>query len=272
MSTRDLAEYGNILMSCFVEHELARSDSFRECVKFHDDLLSSIDSLRVKVEKLETQQASKWDQLQEAKQSLEAKIQMLNIFYKGFYFFSIPMNAKLRSDNLRRMMGHVGSTSLVTAHTVQSSSRSFLDKLRISPGQAVADTSHSLDLLSLKPLDAAPDGLVAEGGSEECVQSCWLAELYASATGKSLVGAAPVATSNRKSALPETPAHPSPQKNSTAPAPEETPQSTNPFDDEPEAASAPIAPAPVNQALLGALVGQTDNEKAKSDRNADLFG
>lgn len=283
VATIDLAEYSNILFSSFVEHELARSDSFRECIKFHDDLVSSIDSLRVKVEKLEAQQASKWDQLQEAKHSLEGKIQSLNAFYKGLYFFSIPMNAKLRSENLKKMMSFVGSTMLVTAHTVQTSSRVFLGKLDVDPSQAVADTSHCLDLLSLKPLDPPPDGVAT--GVTIPPAPCWVGALYASACGKAYVGvnAAANAVSAGRAPPYSSPVG-SPKVAASAAPPAARPESiqvksTNPFDDEvaqestaePEAPPVNLQPPTVNKQLLGSLLGGDDDEKNKT-RNADLFG
>jgi hypothetical protein len=279
VATVDLAEYSNILFSSFVEHELARSDSFRECIKFHDDLVSSIDSTRVKVEKLETQQASKWDQLQEAKHSLENKIQSLNAFYKGLYFFSIPMNAKLRSENLKRMMSFVGSTILVTSHTMQTSARTFLGKLGANPSQAVADTSHTLDQLSLKPLDPPPDGEVT--GDAAPLTPCWVGALYASACGKTYAGAAAAANAVAVGRSPPAytpPPVPSPQKPApaavAAPAPAAAAAAcTNPFgSDDAEEVTPPVITQPpvVNKELLGSLLGEED-EKAKA-RNADLFG
>lgn len=277
-ASADLAEYHNILFSCFVEHETSRSEAFRECIKFHDDLLSSIDTLRVKVEKLETQQASKWDQLQEAKASLEGKLKSLNFFYKGFYFFSIPMNAKSRSENIHKMMSYVGASMLVTSHSLQSSSAAFLDRLAVNATQAISDTSHCLDVLALKPLGAGPEELPNSEGPPP--HTSWICELYANASGKTVVGgaaaAAVVSSSSNTTQRPQT----SPAKVSTAAAAPVSPvaevKTTNPFGEpnEPEPAHPPavVEHRPVNQDLLGSLMGGPAEDKAKVDRNADLFG
>jgi hypothetical protein len=182
-ATQDLAEYSNILMSTYLEHEISRLSSLRELLKLHDDTVTSIDSLRVKVEKLEATLAPTpklLDQLSETRRQLEIKKLQLSSLYKGFYFFSLPMNSKLKSQNIRKMVSNYGSTVLVTSHTLVTSSRQLLFELSISPTQAISDTSQILDLLTLKPLDEPPEGLPGPNDGLE-LSPPWVEALYYSA-------------------------------------------------------------------------------------------
>mmetsp|Transcript_602 Transcript_602/g.1010 ORF Transcript_602/g.1010 Transcript_602/m.1010 type:complete len:542 (+) Transcript_602:52-1677(+) len=284
VATQDVAEYSNILFSTYLDHELLRNASMRELLKYHDDIVSSIDSLRVKVEKLESQQSTKWEQLQESKRNLEMKSSMLNTFYKGFYFFTVPLQAKCRSNSLRRAMSSYGATTMVTAHTISCSAGLFLKDLSLSATTAISETSQLLDQLSLKPLDQPPEGLPppAEGISSS---GPWVEALYKSATSNSSLLFPTSTSSPSKPVSTEEDTAPQTQNTKASSEAENSAQpvervSTNPFD-EPAGASeeappevqepeTPPAPPPVNAAILGDLVGGVEDEKAT--KNADLWG
>lgn len=137
------------MTSVAIEHEQARIDSLRELIKTHDELLSTIDSLRVKMEKLQQHEASKWDQLQEARKQLDMKTQNLNSFYKGFFYFSLPMSTKMRAQNIRRALSASGATMMVTSHLLYKTSERFLTDLKINPASAIADASQVILLFCL---------------------------------------------------------------------------------------------------------------------------
>lgn len=288
-------------MSCYLDHEISRISSVRELLKFHDDTVTAIDSLRVKVEKMEAQPNAKIDQLQEAKKQLDVKKMQLSAFYKGFYFFTLPINSKLKSQNIRKMVANVGSTMLVTSHTLLTSSKQLLRELFISPTQAISDASQILDLLSLKPLDEPPEGLP---GPNEGLDTSppWVEALYYSAlqsiTAPGFLPSPPMytpsspgkTTTSSPASSPAAVAAPDPtnQLFSSAPAKSsnpfdnvddvvsgpsigagaETKKSTNPFDDnnssKNEIKITPVEPVRVNRELLGDLIGDESKKENKS--------
>lgn len=105
---------------------------------------------------------------------------MLNSFYKGFYFFSLPLNAKLRSVNIRKIVSNYGATKLVASYTLLKSSKLLLSDLLISPTSAISDASQILDILALKPLDEPPEGLAGPNEGLDTTPS-WIESLYYSA-------------------------------------------------------------------------------------------
>lgn len=129
---------------------------------------------------MEVQPSAKIDQLQELKKQLEIKKLTLNSFYKGFYFFSLPLNAKLRSSNIRKIVSNYGATKLVASYTLLKSSKLLLSELLISPTSAISDTSQILDILALKPLDEPPEGLPGPNEGLDTTPS-WIESLYYSA-------------------------------------------------------------------------------------------
>lgn len=227
-------------MSCYLDHEISRISSTRDLLKFHDDTVTAIDALRVKVEKMEAQPNAKIDQLQEAKKQLDLKKLQLSSFYKGFYFFSLPINSKLKSQNVRKMVANYGSTMLVTSHTLLTSSKQLLNELLISPTQAISDASQILDLLSLKPLDEPPEGLP---GPNDGLDSSppWVEALYYSAlqsiTAPGFLSSPPTYTSSPgKIAAPSSPSKvaavssPEPVNDTSNLFSSAPTKSTNPFD------------------------------------------
>lgn len=280
-------------MSTYLEHEISRISAIRDLLKYHDDTANAIDALRVKVEKLEAQSNPKnFDQLQDLKKNLELKKLQLNSFYKGLYFFTLPLNSKLKSMNIRKMVSNYGSTLLVTSHTLLSSSRQLLNELFISPTQAISETSQILDLLSLKPLDEPPEGL--PGPNDGLPHSPpWIESLYYGAIQSMTAPGFSGIQSAYSASPPSPPAGGGKMSSPTAAsAPEQTndlfdstprsknpfddvdavvsgpsigagaeaevKKSTNPFDDKSEQAAAKVASVEsprVNHELLGDLIG-----------------
>jgi hypothetical protein len=271
-------------MSTSLEHEISRISALRDLLKFHDETATAIDTLRIKVEKLEAQPTVKnFDQLQETKKHLEFKKMQLNSFYKGFYFFTLPLNSKLKSINLRRMVSNYGATVLVTSHTLLSSSRQLLNELSISPTQAISETSQILDLLALKPLDEPPEGLPGPhdglGASPPWIESLYYSALQ-SMTAPGFIStppAPPAPTYSTSPAagggkMPATDAAPS------APAPAagsdelftSTSPSKNPFDDVDSVVAGPSIGAGAETAAAEAAPKKSTNpfDDDSSDKSA----
>jgi hypothetical protein len=167
-------------MSTYLEHELLRLLSLRELLKLHDDTVTTIDSLRIKVEKMDATPSTKLEQLNEMKRQLENKQFHLNSFYKGFYSFTLPLQSKEKSKIIRQLITNYGATALVTSNTLLRSSQILLKELSISPTMAISETSQILDLLTLKPLDEPPEGLPGPGEGLE-LSPPWVEALYYSA-------------------------------------------------------------------------------------------
>lgn len=149
------AEYLSVLFHSFLEREVARCSSLRELMKYQDDLCSSIEALTVSIEKFESKKVQtekiKW-QLHDAKTELEEKKLLLNTFYKGFFYFTLPLSVKGRSENLRRMAECVAAYELVEGTSQQQAAAALLSSMNASAVRVVTDTRAMLDLLSLCPL------------------------------------------------------------------------------------------------------------------------
>jgi hypothetical protein len=187
------AEYLNILFHSLLEREVARCSSIKELLKYHDDLCSSIENITVQIEKTETKKAQTEkikNQLKELKVDLEEKNFLMNTFYKGFFYFTVPLAVKGRSENLRKMCECVGAYELVEGSSQQQSAASLLSTANASAVKAVTDTRAMLDLLSLCPLGTLQheEELLAElgilpGMSHSLTTSQgqghdWLVEMY----------------------------------------------------------------------------------------------
>mmetsp|Transcript_2291 Transcript_2291/g.4235 ORF Transcript_2291/g.4235 Transcript_2291/m.4235 type:complete len:596 (+) Transcript_2291:212-1999(+) len=186
------AEYLNILFHSFLEREVARCSALRELLKYQDDLCSSIEALTVSIEKFETKKVQtekiKW-QLRDAKTELEEKKLLLNTFYKGFFYFTLPLSVKGRSENLRRMADCVAAYELVEGTNQQQAAATLLSTMNASAVQVVTDTRSMLDLLSLCPLGSLQheEELLSElgilPGMSIKAGHDWLVEIYRAYTG-----------------------------------------------------------------------------------------
>ena len=149
-----------MLFYTFLEREAARCTSIRELLKYHDELSSSIDSIQVSIEKLETKKTQtdkiKW-QIKDLKVEKEEKELLMNTFYKGFFFFTVPLSVKHRSENLRRMSECVAAFELIEGTGRQQAAVKLLASLNSSAIQVVSDTRGMLDLLALSPLGSVDD-------------------------------------------------------------------------------------------------------------------
>lgn len=183
------ADYLNVLFYSYLERELARCASIRELLKYHDDLSTTIDSLRVNIEKLEAknQKASTpkiVEQIKAAKLEFDEQMLLLNTFFKGFFYFTLPLAVKGRSVNFRKMTECVAAYELVACTSQQQSVTSLMGTLKISARQAVDETRSMLKLLALPPLAALDneenvlDDLGILPGLALKPSSDWLVELY----------------------------------------------------------------------------------------------
>lgn len=286
-STANAAEYTNILFQAFIEREIARCSSIRELLRYQDDLSSSIESLRVTIEKLETKKSpnvkTSW-QIKDAKSDLEEKIFLMNTFYKGFFFITIPLLVQSRSRNLRRMSESVGAFELMTATEQQQSAARLLSTLQLSAVQAVADTRSALDLLALCPLREVDDeedilkGLGILPGLAHASKATWLTGLYERYSADGSVGvsseaAAILATNKPASIEPKAPLTKSMSDLSLDEAATVDSLLNSPDEQSEEVPSKP--PKPVvsdNLDLLVSTKSEEEEKAAQKERNALLFG
>lgn len=284
-TTNELADYNTILVTTAIEHELSRCESFKEMIKIHDELCSSIDSWRVKCEKLEASQNAKWEQLQESKRNLELKTIALNNFYKGFFYFSIPLAVKQRSFNFRRALSAIGAGQYVAAFALQNSAVQFLTDLDMNILTSISDASYTLDILGIKPFVQPPESVIPKINGMPPTKS-WFEALYRSALASSGQSSSPT----NESSQPSSPSKTSPtvilaQEEATKPA---SPEKANPFleDNTPpppvevetikeekveaEPPQPPVVQKPVNSAILNDL---TDGlQKTSAAEKSDLWG
>lgn len=153
--TANSAEYLNTLFHAYLEREVARCASIRELLKYHDDLCTSIDNIRVNVERLQSKKAQTekilW-QIKDSKADMEEKIFLMNTFYKGFFYFTLPLSVKNRSETFRKMSENVAAYELIEGTCQQQSAARLLSSLNSSAIKAITDTRTMLDLLALCPL------------------------------------------------------------------------------------------------------------------------
>lgn len=263
----DLSDFHGVLVSCSLEHELARCVALKELLKHHDELASSIDSLRVKVEKLEANANTKWDVLQESKRALETKKVMLTNLYKGLFYFTLPFSVKHRSENIRRALGAFAATAFATAVSTHRSSLDFLRDLDYSVQAVIADTCHTLDLLNLPTLQQPPESSLPAPLSPPPSES-WILPLYESALRQSGINAGTtVAPAAISMTVQDTSFTSSPPEYSGSPVKSDQ-QAANQAVVRPlsEIDNRPVV-RPVNSSLLNDLVGGGDADKGSSSKN-----
>jgi hypothetical protein len=195
-ATSYMPDYAGVLYSPSYEYEYNRCTAFLELFKYHDDLSNFIDKQRSKVEKIDRSKAEK---LAEAQAILEEKKICLAAFYKGMFFFTVPMAARDRSVNVRRAAGFTGSTMLVSSCALEKASLSLLRDMDFSPAAVVASTSVVLEQLSLRTLD---------GSAQAIADSTWrdMPPLASQCQGllRAAMGIAPDVASYYAAAAPET--------------------------------------------------------------------
>lgn len=137
IAVKNNADYRGCLVIACLEHELARIESIRELCKVHDDMLKEIET------------ASRDGKSIQFVSSLEST---LHIFYKGFFLYSLPMTSKQRASNLRKITSSLASIMLSSTSRIYLDTLKFFENLSFSTMESMKVASHSLDLISLQPL------------------------------------------------------------------------------------------------------------------------
>jgi hypothetical protein len=138
IATKNNADYRDCLVISCLEHELARIESIRELCKCHDDMLKVIET------------ASRDGKSIQYVTSLESSLQL---FYKGFFLYSLPFSSKQRTSIIRKLCASLAAISLSSTSRIYLDTLKFFENMSFSIMDTMKDTSHSLDLLSLQPLE-----------------------------------------------------------------------------------------------------------------------
>ena len=144
-------DYAGALVISLLEGEISRIEAFRELIKLHEEMIAGIGSIGLKLEKASAGKTK--DSVPDLTKQLETKQAEIASFYKGFVYFTLPMNSRLRSQTLRQAFLYLGASQLAEASALRASALNFLKEMQCSPGQLIGDTCKKLELLTLKPFD-----------------------------------------------------------------------------------------------------------------------
>lgn len=145
-----------MLLCPALEYELNRYYALKELCKIHDELVSFIDSQKLKLDRMDQ---SKYEKYQETRRAMEEKKQVLALFYKGFLHFTLPMSARDRAVNLRRAFTQTEVTMMASAEGSMACGLAYLKDVNASKATTVASACTVLEQLSIKPLDGSPDDI-----------------------------------------------------------------------------------------------------------------
>lgn len=144
-----------VLLIVALEHELSRIESFRELFVAHDKLYSEIDTLALKEQKMRGSKDAgrKRDDIAELSKQVLDKRNLLTMFYKGLFHYSMPMNVRQRAINLRMCFNMMVAQHQVTSSENMMLASSYFEEMHASPAACASDASAVLDLLGMKTLD-----------------------------------------------------------------------------------------------------------------------
>ena len=143
-----------VLLIVALEHELSRIESFRELFVAHDKLYSEIDTLALKEQKMRGSKDAgrKRDDIAELSKQVLDKRNLLTMFYKGLFHYSMPMNVRQRAINLRMSFNMMAAQHQVTSSENMMLASSYFEEMHASPAACASDASAVLDLLGMKTL------------------------------------------------------------------------------------------------------------------------
>lgn len=188
-TNEDNAMQTGVLLIVALEHELSRIESFRELFAAHDKLYTEIDSLAMKEQKMRGSKdaGKKRDEIAELSKQVFEKRNLLTMFYKGLFHYSIPMNIRQRAINMRYCFNMMVAQHEVSSRENLKLSALYFAEMHASPASACSDASSVLDLLGLKTLDY-PAEEEPDSASVLAPQAAATAEMWDEALAKNAKG------------------------------------------------------------------------------------
>lgn len=114
-------------------------------------MIAGIGAIGIKLEKASAGKTK--DSVPDLSKQLEAKQCEIANFYKGFVYFTLPMNSRMRSQTLRQAFLYLGASTLSEGCSLRASAVNFLKEMQCNPETLIAETCKKLDLFTLKPFD-----------------------------------------------------------------------------------------------------------------------
>jgi hypothetical protein len=151
----EVPNYIGLTLIALLEFELANVESFKELFKVHEEMLKEIDSIAAKINKLENSKKGH-EQIPDLRRQLEDKQMCLQVFYKGFIYFTIPTLARVRASYARKFFSGTICSTMTNSFTVFKACQEFFHQLQLPNEQVADDTSRMLELLGVKPIAKLP--------------------------------------------------------------------------------------------------------------------
>lgn len=175
-SEKDNGQLVGLTFSSVLEYELSNVESFKELFKLHDEMISTIDNLSMKIGKLENSRGlqtniKNYELLQDYKRQLSEKQECLQAFYKGFVYFTIPLMARLRSYYYRRLLSGYLTSQYTSSYCVYQSCHEFYEKSILNAFYVNDETSRMFELLGMKALAKLPTEESSDDDEDDVVNT-----------------------------------------------------------------------------------------------------
>lgn len=134
------------------EYELNNLHALSDLIRYLETTLKEIDSLSSKI----NSNAKNEKKCEEWRKQIEDKQAIVHNFYKGFYFFTIPLFIRQRACMMRRFIsGKISSYQSISYHLFKAA-QEYFNKTGLSAEDAMEETSRIFQLLKVKPIPKLP--------------------------------------------------------------------------------------------------------------------
>lgn len=146
-----------------LEQEIAHLETLKDLLKQHDDLLGSIATLQNKIKN-----TSNPDSLHDLREIMQEKDSALSMFYSGFIYFTLPLMARQRAVNMRRLTGGYVAAQTAQSYRLYHACEDFFRSMSMTSTRLIEETNVMLSKLQIRPISTVPP-FVREGseGSDD---------------------------------------------------------------------------------------------------------
>eukprot|EP00981_Chlorochromonas_danica_P013737 scaffold6806_cov177-Ochromonas_danica.AAC.9 len=155
--------YTGVTLVMILEQEIAHLETLKDLLKQHDDLLGSIATLQNKIKN-----TSNPDSLHDLRETMQEKDSALSMFYSGFIYFTLPLMARQRAVNMRRLTGGYVAAQTAQSYRLYHACEDFFRSMSMTSSRLIEETNVMLSKLQIRPISTVPP-FVREGseGSDD---------------------------------------------------------------------------------------------------------
>lgn len=142
--------YTNLTLVALFEYEIASIEAIRELLKWHDDTIKDIEVHKNKVKMYD--KIEKFEkQINEWKNLITEKEKLIQYYYKGLIFFTLPFISRQRAYNYRKFFSSRITTLQSTSYCIFKASEAYFNQVILNTELVNEDTSRTLEILKVKP-------------------------------------------------------------------------------------------------------------------------